>query len=59
MTFLLANKHLHSFVDMLYYHFMDMKQVLYIQLQKYYYYCHALDIHVLTVAKSTVVEEPS
>ena len=59
MTFPLANKHLHGFVDMLYCHFMDMKQVLYIQLQKYYYYCHALDIHVLIVAKSTVVEAPS
>ena len=36
--FPLANKNLHGFVDMLYCHFMDMKQVLYIQLQKYYYY---------------------
>ena len=54
MTFPLAIKHLHGFVYMLYCHFMDMKQV----------FCnlcniiHGLDICVLTVAKSAVVEVP-
>ena len=36
-----ANEHLHNFLDMLYCHFMDS---------------HALDIRVLTFAKSSVVE---
>ena len=56
MTFLLAIKHLHGLVDVLYCHFTNIKKKCFMHIMQHY---HALDIHVLTVTESAVVEAPS